>query len=289
MRTSCLTVLCAIVTAGGAAAQQPNPVLRYTPPPNGYKSASSPPEDYSFTGFNASVQVYPFRPFTGDIQHAFRATLLRDWIVPTYQEQNIGSQPTFQVLMLPGADLVMTGRFAENIVGQLRPHMRMVIVSKGAAAIVDASAATLQSWQQAVPLLNAMSATFRIESERAAPTLNPVAGRGVAGLYMGLKQKYTATLANVTGGAYYTTALHYYLFSADGRVYRAYDTLDLPGGRAEAFDFDAEERRDAGNSGRYTIEGGKLVIRMNGEGEPIVTSPPQNGRVTINTVLYERQ
>jgi hypothetical protein len=289
MRALCLTFLCATVTATSAAAQQASPVLHYTPPPNAYRSASTPPDDYSFNGFNASVQLYPFRPFNGDIVQAFRATLLRDWITPLHQEQNIGTQPTFQTTMLPGADMVMTVRFAENIVGLLRPHMRMLIVSRGAAAIVDASAGTVQSWQQAVPLLNAMSDTFRIESERPAAPLTPVAGGAVAGLYMGLKQKYTATLANVVGGAYYTTAAHYYLFSADGRVYCAYDNLDLPGGRIDAFDFDAAERRDPVNSGHYTIDGGWLIIRMNGEGQPIVTAPPKDGRVTINTVMYTRQ
>ena len=54
------------------------------------------------------------------------------------------------------------------------------------------------------------------------------------------------------------------------------------------FDFDAAERRDAANSGRYTVDSGKLVIQVGGDA-PIVTGMPQNGRVRINTVVYEKQ
>ena len=46
MRPVCLMVLCATFTAASAAAQQGVPVLRYTPPANAHKLASSLPEDY---------------------------------------------------------------------------------------------------------------------------------------------------------------------------------------------------------------------------------------------------
>ena len=61
----------------------------------------------------------------------------------------------------------------------------------------------------------------------------------------------------------------------------------MPGGK---FDFDAAERRDAANSGRYTVDGDKLIIQMGGPApQTIVTSVPRDGTVTINTVLYKRQ
>jgi len=53
-------------------------VLRYTPPANVFRQAIQPAEDYSFNGFNASLQVYQFRPFTGDIRQGVQRTLLRD-------------------------------------------------------------------------------------------------------------------------------------------------------------------------------------------------------------------
>lgn len=286
---------CAIMSilafsAPNATAQSPLPVLRYTPPPNAFRAGAGPSEDYSFTDFNASLQVYPFRPFTGDIRQLFQATLLRDWIAPMHKEENVASPPTFQTINVPGAQLVLTASFAENIVGLPKPHMRMVIVAGGRAAIVDASAGTAQSWQLAIPSLNAMAATLRVESERAPDPLSPAAGRSVAGLYMGMKPKYMATLYNVIGSGYYTNALHYYLFSADGRVYRAYDRLDVPGGDVARFDFDAAARNDPGNSGHYTVDGGNLHIQIEGDqAETIVVPAPRDGLLTINNVVYKRQ
>jgi hypothetical protein len=283
-----ISLLSLVLGAAEAAAQQTLPVLRYTPPSNVYKSGVSSPEDYSFNGFNASVQVYPFRAFTGDIQRTFRATLLRDWITPMHREERLGGQPTFKPVNVPGAQFALAAQFVDSPVGLPKPHLRLLIVAGGQAAMVDASAGTAQSWQSALPALNAMAATLRVEAQRAPPPLSPAAGNAVAGLYQGMKQKYMASMNNIIGrNGYYTTALHYYLFSADGRVYCAYDKLDVPGGR---FDFDAAERRDATNSGRYTVDGDKLIIQMGGPSpQTIVTGVPRDGTVTINTVLYKRQ
>jgi hypothetical protein len=247
-------------------------------------------EDYSFTDVNASVQIYPFRPFSGDIRQIFQATLLRDWIDPMHREENVAAPPTFQMVNIPGAEFTMSASFAENIVGLPRPHLRMVIVVSGKAAIVDASAGTAQSWQVAIPRLNAMAATLRVEAERQPRALTPAAGRSMAGLYMGFRPRYTATMSNVTGHSSYEPAVHYYLFSADGRVYRAYDKLEVPGGDIARFNFDAAERSDPDNSGRYTVDGGKLFIQMgHGQQESIVVPVSTNGSLTINTVVYTRQ
>src|SRR5262249_11795722 len=132
---------------------------------------------------------YPFRPFTGNIQQAFQATLLRDWIVPMHQEENVGAPPNFVPVAIPGADLAIAANFSENIVGLPKPHNRMLIVAGGQAAIVDASAGTMQSWQMAVPFLNALAASMRVDTGRAPQPLATAAGRAVAGLYMGMKQK----------------------------------------------------------------------------------------------------
>jgi hypothetical protein len=288
-----LAIVALVLAATDVAAQQTSPALRYTPPPNAYKSAAMPPEDYSFNGFNASasVQVYPFRPLTGDIQRTFRATLLRDWITPMHQEERIAGQPTFQTISVPGAQFALTASFVDSPVGLPKPHLRMLVVAGGQAAIVDASAGTAQSWQSAIPALNAMAATLRVEAARAPPPLSRSAGSAVAGLFQGMKQKYMASMNNIIGrNGYYTNALHYYLFSADGRVYCAYDKLEVPGGNVARFDFDAAERRDPTNSGRYTVDGDKLIIQMGGAApQTIVTGVPRDGMVTINTVLYKRQ
>ena len=160
-----------------------------------------------------------------------------------------------------------------------------MIVTGQEAAIVDASAGTVQSWQQAVPLLDAMSATLRVEMAAAPPPLAPAAGRAIAGLYQGIKGKFMALTRRSE------SALHFYLLSPDdGRVYRAYDRMDLPGGNVGMFDFDSAERRDPTNVGRYTVDGAKLVIQMeNSNRETIVTEVPQGGVLSIYAVAYRRQ
>ena len=277
------TTIVALALAGLAHAQ--TSVLRYTPPANAFKSAIQA-DDYSLNGTNASVQLYQFRPFSGNIQQQFQQTLLRDWIGPMHQEENVAGKPAFQRVAVPGADYAISATFSESRVGLARPHNRMLIVKGKEAALVDASAGTVQGWQQAVPRLNQMAASFKVEGAPAAAPLSIEAGNAVAGLYRGMKPKYTATMMNVTGYGSYQTALHFYVFSANGRVYRAYDQLSAPGGR---FDFDAAERRDPQNSGRYTVDKGKLVIKMKGDNEPIVTDVPKGGALTIYGVGYAKQ
>src|SRR5437660_12502075 len=85
-----------------AAAQSTVPVLRYMPPANAIQIGTGRPDDYSFSGFNASLQVYPFRPFTGDIRADFQASRLRSWLSPQYQEQNLGDTPQFMDIAVPG-------------------------------------------------------------------------------------------------------------------------------------------------------------------------------------------
>jgi hypothetical protein len=273
-----------------ALGQQPAPVLRYTPPANALRGSAGAAEDYSFSDFNASVQVYPFRPFNGDIRQLFQTTLLRDWIDPMHKEENVAAAPTFQTMNIPGAQLVLLASFVENIVGLPKPHMRMVIVAGGRAAIVDASAGTAQSWQMAIPRLDAMAATLHVEAGRALPALTPTDAHSIAGLYMGMKQKYMATMINVIGSGYYTNALHFYLFSTDGRVYRAYDRLEVPGGDSGRFDFDTAARTDPGNSGRYTVDAGRIHIQMDGDQPETIVAPlPLNGALMINGVPYKRQ
>jgi hypothetical protein len=286
----CLMMLLLSIMAPDAMGQQPPPLLRYTPPANTIHASFGATEDYTFSDFNASVQVYPFRPFNGDIRQLFQTTLLRDWIDVMHKEENVAGPPNFQTLNVPGAQLVLAASFVENIVGLPKPHMRMVIVAAGRAAIVDASAGAAQSWQMAIPRLNAMAATLRVEAGRVLPPLNPTEGRLIAGLYMGMKQKYMATMINVTGSGYYTNALHFYLFSPDGRVYRKYDKLEVPGGDVRQFDFDTAAQNDPGNSGRYTIDTGTLHIQMEGDQQETITAPlPSNGLLTINGVAYKRQ
>lgn len=164
--------LAALLAAASAAAQ---PVLRYDPPPSFYRSALAPPEDYSAKEFNASLQVYPFRAFNGSIEEMFRKTLLRGWIEPRFQEGKLAAPAEISAVKIAGAEAAFTARFVENIgTGLPRQHMRMVIVSGNAAAIVDASAISIEAWQQVLPALNAMAATLKVAVEPPRPKAGAV-------------------------------------------------------------------------------------------------------------------
>src|SRR5258708_6638730 len=111
------------------AAAQNAPVLRYDPPLNFSHSAIAPPDDYSSNEFSANLQIYPFRPITGNIEQMFQRTLLREWIDPRYRESNVAGQPEFRRGAVAGADLIVSARFAENVAGVPRQRLRMLIVS----------------------------------------------------------------------------------------------------------------------------------------------------------------
>jgi hypothetical protein len=280
----------ALLLALVAHAQQPAPELRYDPPPKFYHSAIHPPEDFTASEFNAGLQIYPFRPFNGNIEQLFQASLLREWIDPRFQERNVAGPPAFGRLAIQGAQTALTAQFVESTG---RQHMRMVVVAGNMAAIVDASASSLQTWQRAVAPLNQFSASLRVEAGTPVPSVAEgpgPAGAKVAGLYTGSKLKYLVDLNRPVGYGRYVAAFHYYLFSASGRVYRAYDNLPVPGGDPDRFDFDAAERADPRNSGRYTVKGNQLIIRI-GEQPPetITVAAPQDNRVTIDSVLYIRK
>jgi hypothetical protein len=288
---SALWVLASCCLAGSAIAQQV-PVLHYAPPSDAYKSAINPPEDYSFNQFNASLQVYPFRTFQGNLEQAFRNDLLRQSIDPRHREEN-ANQVQFGTLSVPGADTVITSTFIESRVGLPRPHNRMLIIAGNQAAIVDASAGTTQSWIRAVPALQAVISSLRVDAAPAPPDVSKgpgAAGASVAGLYMGNKAKYMASMINITGHASYQNALHFYLLSADGRVYRAYDQLNVPDGNPSEFDFDSAAQRDPDNSGRYTVTNGQLYIQLGGQRHETITAPlPIDGMLTISSIHYQRR
>jgi hypothetical protein len=274
-------------------AQQGAPVLRYDAPPNFSRSAITPPDDYSSNEFNASLQVYPFRPFSGDIAQMFQKTLLREWIDARFQESGIGAPPELRSGTDRAGHPVLSAQFVEANGGRL--HLRMVIVAGQAAAIVDASASGMQTWQRAWPAFTAVGASLRVDAASppaATLTESPApAGRSVPGLYVARTMKDAVDVNRAPGfNMMRVPALLYYLFSADGRVYRVYDSLALAAGNPGRFDFDAAQRADPDNSGRYTIRGKELHIQLGGRSvQTIVTTLPEGGRLTIENEHFERK
>ena len=280
--------------ASSALAQAPLPELKFQDPPNFSRSASYPPADFSSNEVNASLQVYPFQPIRGDIQQAFTRTFLRELIDPRYRETNVAPGAKVDLTMVQGARVVYRARFVEVIAGQPHERMRMVIVADGAIAIVDAQAVSMMSWQRVLQPLNAFSSTLHVVAGTPEPELTAqqgAAGQAIAGLYMGFARKYMTDLQRGPAYGYYTNALQYYLFSADGRVYRHYDELKVPGNDPARFDFAGAQREDPVNSGRYAIRGDSIYVRMGTPQQPeaIAFRMPSAGSIMIGSVSYKRQ
>jgi len=149
--------------AASAAGQPRLPRLRYEPPADLMHSALGPPENYESSRISASLQVYAFRAATSDVPGRFQQTLLRDWIAPQYQEGQLVAPPTFGTMSVPGAEGAYYAQFAEPSFAGPRPRLRVLVVARGAAAVVDAQAASLQAWQVAQASFNALIATLRVD------------------------------------------------------------------------------------------------------------------------------
>jgi hypothetical protein len=285
----------ALFAAMSTRAQAPLPELKFQDPPGFYRSAAYPPADFTSNEVNASLQVYPFRLFNGDVQQAFSRTLLRELVDPRYQETMVGPGVKLDAITIPGARIVLRARFNEIVAGQPHERMRMAVVADGGAvAIVDAQAVSLTGWQRVLQPLNAFAASLRVvagapEPEYAASPGAP--GRVIAGLYMGFARKYITDLQRGPAYGYYTNALQYYLFSADGRVYRHYDELKVPGNDPARFDFAGAQRIDPVNSGRYTIKGDSIYVRLGTPQQPetFALRLPSGGPIMIGAATYKKQ
>ena len=269
------------------------PRLTYTPPADLYHSALRPPEIYESSQVNASLQVYAFRPAPPNIGGLFHQTLLRDWIASQYQELQLAGPPTFHSWMIVGADSAQFCQFGEAA-WQPKPRMRLLIEAQGAAAIVDAQAQSPEAWTVASQSFQMLIATLRVETGSGdtggrRPTS---ATSALAGLYVGVKPKFVSAIGPGIGAGSggFVQAQHLYLFSDDGRVYRAYDDIPIAGDHPGDFDFDEAAVADPVNSGRYSIRGRKLTLQM-GErlDEVIVVALQQPGRLTIENVDYHRE
>ena len=109
----------------------------------------------------------------------------------------------------------------------------------------------------------------------------------MAGLYAGTKAKYMAYgFVDFTS---HVQALHFYLFSADGRVFRCYDNPPA-GGDWRQFDFETAQRDDPGNSGRFAVRDHRLHIQFGGpkadEIDTVITDP---NLLEIDSVKYARR
>jgi hypothetical protein len=205
----------------------------------------------------------------------------------------LAGPPSFGPFSVPGADAAYIAQFAEAGFGRMsKPRVRLLIVARGGAALVDAQAASAQAWQIALPSFNALLATLRVESAASSTSTATPATRAVAGLYVGSKPKFVSIIGVGVGAGSggFVPARHMYLPSEDGRVYRAYDDIRTPGGDIRRFDFDAAEQADPVNSGHFVVQDDQLVMTLGERSDERITVPlRQPGRLTIGTVDYTRQ
>ena len=129
---------------------------------------------------------------------------------------------------------------------------------------------------------------------KAPPSLANGPGPGgaqLAGLFQGMKQKFVVNLQLGPGYGGSKTALHYYLLSPNGQVYRCYD---FPPGGSEAaarnFDFDSAERQDPQNSGRYAVRGNELYVKFGGPNvDEITTTLTDFNSLQLDSINYQRK
>jgi len=294
MQRLALLVATFMIASPGRALAQAMPTLAYDPPANFYREASAPSESYVSQAVNASVQVYQFRPFSGDLQQQFSQTLLRDWIDSGHQETNVAAPPTFQQQKAPGAGAVIVGTFMENVAGMPRPHMRVAVLAHGAVALVDLSANSDYSWQRAWPAMRAVLLSMKVEEAPAdQPTTagdQPVSpGSGIAGVFAGITTRVMSDLMRGPGYFNRVAALHYYIFSPNGSWYRTFEQPSLPGGDVSRFDFRGAARTDPDNAGTYTVDGTRITIRTGGPPPETFTATILNpNSISIKLVTYNR-
>jgi hypothetical protein len=269
------------------------PEITFTDPPGWYRSAIYPPADFNSNQVNAGVQVYPFQKFNGDPRPAFQRTLLKELIDPRYQETNVAGVRMDSGSM-QGADYILRAQFQDVVVGPPgKPHMRIVIVVGSYVAIVEAEAATAQGWQMVVPQLNTFFASVRVgmgtQPDYTAST--GAAGKALAGLYQGITQKYMTNLQLGAGYGYYKTALLFYLFSADGRVYRHYDELNVPGNDPARFNWSGAQMADPTNFGHYVINGDSVFVKIGNaqHTDTFAAQLPKDNTIMIATIAYKRK
>ncbi len=267
--------------------------ITFTDPPGFYRSAIYPPADFTGNNVNVGIQVYPFQKFTGDPRPAFQRTLLRELIDPRFQETR-ATNVKLDSGSIAGADYLLRAQFEDIVVGPPgKPHVRVVIVKGDQVAIVDAEAATAQGWQMMLPQLNAFFGSVRIGSGTQPDYTAPAgaAGKALAGLYQGIAQKYMTNLQLGAGYGYYKTALLFYLFSADGRVYRHYDALDVPGNDPARFNWSGAQMADPANFGHYVINGDSVFVKIGNAQhyDTFVAQLPKDNTIVIATVLYKRK
>ena len=287
-------ILC--VSAGVRA--QPLPTLDFNAKIPGFQGGQGEPSTWfaENTYPGAILQVYGFRPLSGDFPTRFRRTLLRELIQKDVQEARLAAPPQVDAVQIPGADAALSARFVEDYWGTARHRLRIAVYAGGAVALVDYVAHDVGSFDHSFPGIAEMMKTMNVGAAKAkrTPTVQQVgAAKSVAGLYLGSALQFVPSpvLGASTGSGSWMSGTRFYLLSADGRVYRGYRLPKAPGGDIQRFDFENAKAEDPYNSGVFVVESDRVVLRFGGGVAPQEESsalPKANGPLEINGTRYQR-
>jgi hypothetical protein len=269
-----VTALLLLPVVGFGQGAGPMPALRFDPPAGFIRSGGDLFVPNS--SHRASIKVYYFRPFSGQLQNEVNASLMRDWQKEINRPVQYLTPPQHESRQVPGADEAVLSAFTENYFGKSAINLRLVVVSSQAIGVVYLWAEQ-DAWQYYNASLNNFLRSVRVEAGDRAPAADAspqqnAARRAMAGLYLGQ----------------WMTSTRFYLFSEDGRFYRGHRLPSAPGGVLARFDYQRAREVDPDNAGTYRISGNELIIEVAGQ-NPVRVPVPVNGQVKIEAINYKRQ
>jgi hypothetical protein len=107
---------------------------------------------------------------------------------------------------------------------------------------------------------------------KPAPASKPGA---VDGLYLASTRRLQLRIGGPPGSGEWVIDTRFYLLSADGRFHRGYGLPSVPGGDVRRFDYAEAERKDAPNTGTFTVKGNQVQLK------------PRSGDAATGTVAGE--
>ena len=232
------------------------PALSYDPPAGWKRGPYNHPVVYTAPGNDAEIHVYPFQRYDGDVRARFGQTRLFELIGIEHREEGPLGAPQTGEITVPGSGAAPYAIFAGRRGGVVRYHFRVAIPAPGVVALVDYQASTQEAWKREIPTVDRFFASMRVGAAPAVATTS-VKARGASGLYLATVRRM---VIRPTGGSDWTTSTEFYLLSPDGKVYRGHGLPEVPGGDLQRFDYEKARRADPGNSGAYTMSGGRVRL-----------------------------
>lgn len=277
-----------LVVLGAHTAFAQAPVYQYDPPAGFFGGGGVPPETWTSINADGLIAFYPFRPFTGEFRRHFVETLFAERIEQD-RETRILRPPFGDAVTVPGAEAAMLLRFVADHSGYVREHARLAVLSRGHVAVIDISSSSPEAWTRNWPGALGLLQSLRVLEETPRP-LAAIPVRGpvgeVAGLYLGSAMIFQGNPGGPVGSGRWIAGTKWYLLSGDGRVQSGLKLPQAPNGDIRLFDYEAARRKDPGFGGTYSVEGGKVTLRLGNE--TVVADFTAEGHLVIRGTTYTK-